>query len=75
LTPGVLGENRPTPVPEEKSEEKHQPEVLGESRDPGEKKNARATETGDHAQLILYASLFALSLFSSLLYFKRRKVE
>lgn len=75
LTPGVLGENRPTPVSEEKPVEEHQPEVLGESRDPGEKKNARATETGDHAQLILYASLFALSLLSSLLYFKRRKVE
>ena len=75
LTPGVLGENRPTPVPEEKPVEEHQPEVLGESRDPGEKKNTRSTETGDHAQLILYATLFALSLLSSLLYFKRRKIE
>ena len=75
LTPGVLGENRPTPVSEEKPVEEHQPEVLGESRDPGEKKNTRSTETGDHAQLILYATLFALSLLSSLLYFKRRKIE
>ena len=74
LTPGVLGENRPTPVSEEKPVEEHQPEVLGESRDPGEKKNTRSTETGDHAQLILYATLFALSLLSSLLYFKRRKI-